>query len=542
MGLQTLPSKRSSSSGGGDGSYSAGSKSGARPAKQQCTIRVGCEAPDYLSAPPAVSWYRNDPALAPASLDYADSGGYGGVVVEQQRTPSTAYYSANSAGAANAVVAAGGSPTAEFVGHTFSAGSGGEQYVGSVSSGVVPVYQNLTSMTPHDPTDRCFERVCSSPRPYVQYNNIRTEQQQQHPHDPSYYDDQRHNYWTFGYTAQCPKKPAATNNNASAPSAGAQYAKQQQPSESLTKYTQYAQTIQRDENGKSYLELGAKTIPADNIRTWQPQHHNHHHHMQQQQQQQQQHQHVYPAAIVKTCSKCGQVVTRAPQPCYRHQRLSVLSLSMLKLNRYRQCSDPSLHRSVLICNTLRHIEDEMEKEVVVGAPATTPATVTASNNCDTCCCSQCGTALNRLFNGKINEAAAPAPLPPPPLPPPPPPPPLPQAPAPAPPVTSADEEDSGFGDDDSRDIDWSSVLSMTTASDFDVVAAATSSPAAPTINDNYLCDSSNCCDPFASSADDSSWKNPTANSSWSDSDFAALRWKSELSDELEGFVHILVGS
>lgn len=32
------------------------------------------------------------------------------------------------------------------------------------------------------------------------------------------------------------------------------------------------------------------------------------------------------------------------------------------LFRYRQCSDPSLRRSVLICNTLRRLEREMESE------------------------------------------------------------------------------------------------------------------------------------------------------------------------------------
>lgn len=55
----------------------------------------------------------------------------------------------------------------------------------------------------------------------------------------------------------------------------------------------------------------------------------------------------------------------SPRPsCYHQQRLSVLNLSMLKLNRFRQFPDPSLHRSVLICNTLRHIERELEAEGV----------------------------------------------------------------------------------------------------------------------------------------------------------------------------------
>lgn len=50
--------------------------------------------------------------------------------------------------------------------------------------------------------------------------------------------------------------------------------------------------------------------------------------------------------------------------CYRRQRLAVLNISMCKLGRYRQFPDPSLHRSVLICNTLRCIEREMEREGV----------------------------------------------------------------------------------------------------------------------------------------------------------------------------------
>ncbi|XP_050711870.1 mucin-2-like isoform X2 [Eriocheir sinensis] len=55
----------------------------------------------------------------------------------------------------------------------------------------------------------------------------------------------------------------------------------------------------------------------------------------------------------------------SPRPsCYHQQRLSVLNVSMYKLNRFRQFPDPSLHRSVLICNTLRHIERELEAEGV----------------------------------------------------------------------------------------------------------------------------------------------------------------------------------
>ncbi|KAH9422362.1 hypothetical protein DERP_003037 [Dermatophagoides pteronyssinus] len=35
---------------------------------------------------------------------------------------------------------------------------------------------------------------------------------------------------------------------------------------------------------------------------------------------------------------------------------------MLKLNRFRQSTDLSLHRSVMICNTLRMLEKELERD------------------------------------------------------------------------------------------------------------------------------------------------------------------------------------
>ncbi|XP_021944749.1 flocculation protein FLO11 [Folsomia candida] len=49
---------------------------------------------------------------------------------------------------------------------------------------------------------------------------------------------------------------------------------------------------------------------------------------------------------------------------YKQQRSTVLHLSLCKLNKFRSqhCVEPSLHRSVLICNTLRHIEQEIKSE------------------------------------------------------------------------------------------------------------------------------------------------------------------------------------
>ncbi|XP_054262910.1 uncharacterized protein LOC128986526 isoform X2 [Macrosteles quadrilineatus] len=88
------------------------------------------------------------------------------------------------------------------------------------------------------------------------------------------------------------------------------------------------QTIRCEENGKSYLDLGSWS--GNNGRG-------------------------------KCCEGRTNWCARGPS-CYRQRRLAVLNISMCKLGRYRQFSDPSLHRSVLICNTLRLIEKEMEQE------------------------------------------------------------------------------------------------------------------------------------------------------------------------------------
>lgn len=93
------------------------------------------------------------------------------------------------------------------------------------------------------------------------------------------------------------------------------------------------QTIRCEENGKSYLELGAS-----------------------------------PHRTASGSDKCCDAARtswcrRSPEAsCYRQRRLAVFNLSMCKLGRFRQFTDPSLLRSVLICNTLRYIEREMEQE------------------------------------------------------------------------------------------------------------------------------------------------------------------------------------
>ena len=584
--------------------------SGPRAAKQQCTIRVGVEAPDHLAQTLVPgncasgtesmpvnnnNWYRDvqQHQTAPDYETYVNGFNAAEVRASTPYSASSAtnntYYSTGTSTHIPENVAV---PAVEYSYTNNGSNNGGEVQYSSQN-----VYQNLTSMLPvangggESLADR-FERVCSSPRPYAQYSGREEPAGYHYGNNESVRSDER--YWTFGYTSTCPKKTGAgyskCNNYGSygengfshKPTANGYQQQQQQQQQQLT--TGGGQTIQRDENGKSYLELGAKAaVQPEWVRPqmW-PTANN----------QASQQQHYGGAPIVKSCSKCGHVLLNPrslPQPCYRHQRLSVLSLSMLKLNRYRQCSDPSLHRSVLICNTLRHIEDEMEREGLVCNPSAeastataTAATTSATNNCDTCCCSHCGTVFNNtaaaavakpdntpptLYSsntnntggnnsnnnvtiydtssetnfisdyGTNNQTKSNS-------------------------VVNADEDDSGFGDEDSRDIDWSSVFSMSTASGFEVSSAGNSN-ASSSSSDSYLCDS-NSSDPslFAGATGPElvselglpNWKSSHCGSatnghsgvgsSWTSdsSDFSGVRWKSELGEELEGFVHILVGS
>ncbi|XP_014210178.1 uncharacterized protein LOC106640603 isoform X2 [Copidosoma floridanum] len=86
-------------------------------------------------------------------------------------------------------------------------------------------------------------------------------------------------------------------------------------------------TIRREENGKSYLELGSSY-----------------------------------RANERCCEGSRSSWCRRGRACYRQRRNAVWSISMVKLSRFRQFPDPSLHRSVLICNTLRYLEREMERD------------------------------------------------------------------------------------------------------------------------------------------------------------------------------------
>lgn len=168
-------------------------------------------------------------------------------------------------------------------------------------------------------------------------------------------------YWSFGWNTNCPKKPnnqvfyhkPNTNTYCNDQNFNSRDAFQDQPHVQVTE-----QQIQCDENGKSYLELSGKTTftyQEEWRTTWTPA---------ERQYTPASGQQVYETtpAINETMNEENRSWQPQSQSHYRHQRLSILSLSMLKLNRFRQCSDPSLHKSVLICNTLRHIEDEMERE------------------------------------------------------------------------------------------------------------------------------------------------------------------------------------
>ncbi|KAG5900583.1 hypothetical protein JTB14_022886 [Gonioctena quinquepunctata] len=216
-----------------------------------------------------------------------------------------------------------------------------------------------------------------------------------------------------------------------------------------TDYWQYyqppqQQTIRCEENGKSYLELGA----SPPVRT-----------------------------------RCCDGRTRwCHVPCFRQRRLAVLNLSMCKLARYRQCSDPSLRRSVLICNTLRRLEREMEAEPPepcfpnlpalspISVPETTTTTPTMSYE-------------QNLRDMNCSGRTTPFPSNPP-------------------------DTDSGLGDDETtRPINWGSVLSLTSQTDLE------------SLNNNELY-----AELGLSGSESTEWKEP-----------------SRTEYEWDGFMHVLVG-
>lgn len=109
----------------------------------------------------------------------------------------------------------------------------------------------------------------------------------------------------------------------------------------------------------------------------------------------------------------------------------MMNLCALKLARLRQTADPSLRRSVLVCNTLRGIEREMERESAEEAPAEAGACAGAAARCE--------------LLGARDAGGRATPFP-----------------APAPP-----DRDSGYGDEETRTIDWGSVLSLSSRSALD---------------------------------------------------------------------------
>lgn len=92
------------------------------------------------------------------------------------------------------------------------------------------------------------------------------------------------------------------------------------------------QTIRCAENGKSYLELGSASYG--------------------------------PSTGTRHARKCcdGRNNWCNTKQCYKDRRLKMMNLSMFKLSRFRQVSEQSLYRSVLICNTLKFIEKEIDLE------------------------------------------------------------------------------------------------------------------------------------------------------------------------------------
>lgn len=127
---------------------------------------------------------------------------------------------------------------------------------------------------------------------------------------------------------------------------------------------QQQQTIRCAENGKSYLELGcsspvnnnnnnssngnqvpaAVSVPFGSL-------HAHGSQME-----------ARHAALKRCCDGRNGTWCGINKNCYKDIRLKIRNLSMFKLSRFRQVSEQSLHRSVLICNTLKRIDREIEAE------------------------------------------------------------------------------------------------------------------------------------------------------------------------------------
>ena len=121
---------------------------------------------------------------------------------------------------------------------------------------------------------------------------------------------------------------------------------------------QQQQTIRCAENGKSYLELGCSspvlTMANNSVQSPSPS----------------SFAGIHVAAPpthearmpIKRCCDGRGTWCSANKSCYKDIRLKIRNLSMFKLSRFRQVSEQSLYRSVLICNTLKRIDREIETE------------------------------------------------------------------------------------------------------------------------------------------------------------------------------------
>lgn len=146
-------------------------------------------------------------------------------------------------------------------------------------------------------------------------------------------------------------------------------------------------------------------------------------------------------------------------------------------SRYRQCSDPSLRRSVLICNTLRRLEREMEAEPPEVSYPALPELTPPSRPLLV----QEQTSYEQSLREMTCSSGRATPFP-----------------------SQAQDTDSGIGDDETtRPINWGSVLSLSSQTDLE------------SLNNNELYAE------LGLSSDTPEWK--------------------ENSNEWDGFMHVLVG-
>ena len=173
----------------------------------------------------------------------------------------------------------------------------------------------------------------------------------------------------------------------------------QSPKETTFQFLeQSTQRIECAENGKSYLQLGTMSHhlpvtpviqPKPNMvyrRPPQPMTPPNNSQPQQQPQQPPLPQHQFrsnliphpsqalsSAAALRPVCDHSNCLQRKASHCYKTQRARMLNVSLQKLHLARQNHEGCLRRSVLICNMLRYIEDETERDAAMQyAPITSP--------------------------------------------------------------------------------------------------------------------------------------------------------------------------